>query len=134
MTRSHVTIDNLAPALLRVPQAITTSFTLGVEDLGQFYTNKGAAALITFTLPALSAVPIGWWCEFYSANNDGIAVAAASTEQLTYNDDNATTTSFETNTTNIGSYIKVIKVDSANWAVVAHNGGLAEATSSITVA
>lgn len=131
--RKPVSYEGLAVGMVRAPVALTGDLYAKPSDCGQLFTNKGTAALVTVYLPPIADVPAGWWIEVFSADNDGIKVQAPSGKLVTYNNAAATSVAVSTTGTNIGAYIKVV-FDGALYLAIVHNGGLAEAASSVTVA
>ena len=57
--------------------AKTGDYTVVKGDCGKLFTNRGAGATVTFTLPSSSGVGNGWWCEFATVAAQAIALASA---------------------------------------------------------
>jgi hypothetical protein len=42
--------------------AKTASYSILEDDIGTTFTNRGDTDAITFTLPVVTNLPVGWWC------------------------------------------------------------------------
>ena len=96
-------------------EAKTADYTVLPSDIGKMFTNRGAGATVTFTLPKSAAELNGWWCEFFTAAAQAIAVASAPADTLIVHAD-ATADSITTAAT-IGQNIKVV-CDGTGMAVI----------------
>lgn len=96
----------------QVIKAKTAAYTCTVDESGTLFTNRGATASVTFTLPAVTngAVPIGTFFEFYGVTNYGMAVASngSSDNIVSKNDVAADSITCTTNSLAISAAIKVI--------------------------
>lgn len=86
--------------------AKTADYTVTAADNNITFTNQGAAALVTFTLPTLAK---GLRFRFYSEDNDGISVISAGSADdiVTHNDATADSVTFSTTGRNIGAGLEV---------------------------
>jgi hypothetical protein len=122
-------------ALTNTPNVIakTGNYTVVPGDEGAFFTNRGAAGTITFTLPTNSTITSGWWAEFYTVAAQSIAVASDPADTLITHAD-ATSDSITTAAT-IGQHIKVV-FDGTGWAVISDPSAATTATAvtAVTIA
>jgi hypothetical protein len=56
--------------------AKTAAYTITAEESGTLFTTRGATAAVTFTLPAVTGLPIGTNYSFYGVTNVGFTVAS----------------------------------------------------------
>lgn len=85
--------------------AKATDYTVTAADNNTIFTNLGAAALVTFTLPTIAK---GLRYRFYSEDNDGIKITAAVADTLVvHNDAAADTVAFSTTGRNIGAGFEI---------------------------
>lgn len=96
--------------------AKATDYTVVAADNNRIFTNLGAAALVTFTLPAIAK---GLRYRFYSEDNDGIKITAATADTLVvHNDVAADTVAFSTTGRNIGAAFEIFaNSDATKWLV-----------------
>lgn len=98
----------------RNPQVIikakTADYTLTADESGVMFTNRGASAAITFTLPAVSGLPIGTRYSFQGVSATGFTVASngSSDNILTLNDAAADSITCTTTSKIIGAAVDVI--------------------------
>src|SRR5688572_13829109 len=87
--------------------AKTADYSVRPFDRGTVFTNSGAAAAITLTLPPIADVSDGWEIEVYGVADFKITVTAPSAKLIVF--ENAGATSFNTNEVeaNIGSHIRI---------------------------
>lgn len=104
-------------------EARTTAYTVSAFDCGKRFTNRGAGASVTFTLPTPSAELNGWWCEFTTVAAQPIVVSLASKLIVHAN---ATATSVTTAST-IGQNFKVV-CDGTGYIVVSSPSAASAAT------
>lgn len=79
----------LAGNLLRKISAKTASYQILGSDIGTTFTNRAAGGSVTFTLPPVADLPVGWWCRFFSAvlaQNFVIATSGSADDITTFND------------------------------------------------
>lgn len=102
----------------RFEQAIkakTASYTLSASESGTLFTNRGATAAITFTLPLNSTCPIGTWFEFFGVSATGFTVASNPSDTMVVkNDANADTVTMTTTSLIIGAAVRVVW-DGTGW-------------------
>lgn len=91
-------------------RAKTADYTITAEESGVIFTNRGASAAITFTLPAVSNLPIGTKYSFYGISATGFTVASngSSDNILTMNDATADSITCTTTSRIIGASVDVI--------------------------
>ena len=96
--------------------AKTADYTVLDSDFGTIFTNRGCTAKVSFTLPAITSIPVGWWAIFYSVDNDGIAVLSAGSNDniIAKNDAGADSITMSTNSLSIGCSVKMIW-DGTSW-------------------
>jgi hypothetical protein len=97
-------------------KAKTASYTVTAAESGVMFTNRGATVAITFTLPAVSGLPIGTFYEFYGISATGFTVASngSSDNIVALNDAAADSLTAATTSLIIGSWCKVIW-DGTSW-------------------
>src|SRR5690349_20301136 len=104
--------------------AKTTAYTITAEESGTLFTTRGATVAVTFTLPAVSGLPIGTNYSFYGVTNAGFTVASnGSSDNITnLNDVAADSITCTTNSLAIGAAIDVIW-DGTAWLARRASGG-----------
>lgn len=99
-------------------RAKTASYTVTVAEDGVIFTNRGATAAITFTLPAVTngAVPVGTEYTFISISASGFTIASngSSDNILSLNDAGADSITCTTASKILGAWVKVLW-DGTNW-------------------
>ncbi len=107
-TRAH----NFEPSV----KAKTADYTVTAEESGVLFTNRGASAAITFTLPAVTALPIGTRYEFFGVSATGFTVASNGSLDniLTLNDIAADSITCTSTSKIIGASVTVIW-DGVKW-------------------
>lgn len=111
--------------------AKAANYTVLESDNGTLFTNSGAAAKIEFTLPAIKK---GLRYSFYSVDNDGIEVLAATADTIvTHNDAAADSIDLATTGRNIGGRIDIqANVDGTLWLATPYVWNIADDGSTIT--
>jgi hypothetical protein len=101
---------------LRKISAKVAAYAVKPEDFGTTFTNRGATASFTFTLPTVADLPAGWWCEFYGISASGFVVASAGSSDniVALNDAGADTLTMTTTSLIIGAYVRMIW-DGTSW-------------------
>jgi hypothetical protein len=96
--------------------AKTAAYTITAEESGTLFTNRGATAAFTFTLPAVTGLPIGTRYEFYGVTNAGYTVASngSSDNITTKNDLSADSITMTTDSLAISGALEVIW-DGTRW-------------------
>lgn len=91
-------------------RAKTAAYTVTADESGVLFTNRGATAAITFTLPAVTHLPIGTRYEFYGVSAYGFTVASngSSDNILTLNDATADSITCTSTSKIIGASVSVI--------------------------
>ncbi len=56
--------------------AKTSAYTCKLSEWGTIFTNRGATASVTFTLPAVTSAVSGMWYEFFAVSNYGLVIAS----------------------------------------------------------
>jgi len=97
-------------------KAKTADYTLTAEESGVLFTNRGASAAITFTLPAVTNLPIGTRYEFFGVSATGFTVASNGSLDniLTLNDIAADSITCTSTSKIIGASVTVIW-DGVKW-------------------
>lgn len=103
--------------------AKTAAYTLVPGDFGTTFTNRGATASVTFTLPPVADLPAGWWVKFYGVVNAGMAVASngSSDNIVSLNDATADSITMTTNSLAIGAAL-TLTWDGTGWLSERHSG------------
>lgn len=99
--------------------ALTADYSFTADDSGTLFTNRGAAALVTITLPAVQSWMTGLEVEFFAADNDGIRLSGTAGELMTFNDAAANSVAISTSGDVIGGSL-VATCDGTSWLVRAH--------------
>lgn len=116
------TYKGLAPALYRDIEAKTASYQIVNEDVAVLFTNRAAAGAVTFTLPVTSTIQTGWWCEFFSVENQSFVIqSAAADTMVVFNDKAADSITFNTSNERIGAGVRCIW-DGTGWLTFVHLG------------
>jgi len=91
-------------------KAKTAAYTVLVSESGVIFTNRGATASVTFTLPAVTNLPIGFNVTFYGLSAYGFAVASGGSADniVVQNDATADSITFTTTSRIIGAACKVV--------------------------
>ena len=93
-----IDVDGFArPVFLEQIVAKTAAYTVLATDAGATFTNKGATASVTFTLPAIAGMLTGWNVWFYQSALQAMVITAPSGKLIAY--DNAAATSLTCSTT-----------------------------------
>lgn len=97
-------------------KAKTADYTVTAEESGVLFTNRGASAAITFTLPAVTTLPIGTRYEFFGVSATGFTVASNGSLDniLTLNDIAADSITCTSTSKIIGASVAVIW-DGVKW-------------------
>jgi hypothetical protein len=113
--------------------AKAADYTVVASDTGKTFTNQGASAAITFTLPAIKA---GLVFDFYSEDNDGVIVTAATADTMVgHNDAAFDSVALTTTGRNIGGRLRVqANADATKWLVTMFPWNIADDGSTITKA
>lgn len=113
--------------------AKTADYTVTAADNGTTFTNLGATALINFTLPTIAK---GLRYRFYSEDNDGIKITAATADTIvTHNDDAADSVALSTTGRNIGGMLEIFANSAATkWLCVMYPWNIADDGSTVTKA
>ena len=103
--------------------AKVAAYTLTPNDFGTTFTNRGATASVTFTLPAVADLPTGWWVRFYGVVNAGMVIASnGSADNISsLNDDAADSITMTTNSLAIGASVHLVW-DGTRWLSDRHSG------------
>ena len=103
-------------AFLPIIKAKTTAYTVLATESGVVFTNRGATASVTFTLPAVTNLPIGFEVTFYGVSAYGLVVASngSSDNIVALNDAAADTITCTTTSRMIGANVRV-QFDGTGW-------------------
>lgn len=81
--------------------AKTAAYSVLLSDWGKMFTNRGATASVTFTLPAVTSAVAGIWYEFFAVSNYGLVIASnGSSDNIVCRND-ATADTVTANTTSL---------------------------------
>jgi len=97
----------LARDLYRNIVAKVAAYQVVPRDIGKLFTNRGATASITFTLPAIADLTAGWWCEFYGISATGFVISAPAGKLVALNNAAAGTLTMTTTSRIIGAVVRV---------------------------
>lgn len=91
-------------------KAKTAAYSVLASESGVLFTNRGATASVTFTLPAVTGLPIGTEYSFYGLSAYGFAVASngSSDNIVSLNDATADSITCTTTSKIIGAAVRVI--------------------------
>lgn len=89
-----------APGLMSIA-AKTAAYTVLLSDWGKLFTNRGATASVTFTLPAVTDATAGIWYEFFAVSNYGLIIASGGSSDNIVCRNDATADSVTANTTSL---------------------------------
>ena len=96
-------------------EAKTANYTCLATDSGKIFTDTGASAARTFTLPAVTET--GWTADFYWVSGQAMVVASAEGDNMVlFNDATADSISFATSAEIIGNCVSVVS-DGTRWLV-----------------
>jgi hypothetical protein len=111
----------------------TASYQIVAGDCAAFFTNRGAAGSISFTLPAATELRAGWWCEFYVVVGFSIVIASSPVDRLTVHGDATADTLTLPGT--IGQHARVV-YDGTGFLVIPDPSSASAATSvtAVTIA
>lgn len=103
--------------------AKTASYTVLDKEFGTTFTNRGATAAVTFTLPAITSIPAGWWATFYGVSAYGFVVASNGSNDniVALNDATADSVTCTTTSRIIGAVVTVIW-DGTGWLTIEGSG------------
>ena len=89
--------------------AKTSAYTCLLSEWGTTFTNRGATASVTFTLPAVTSAITGVWYKFYAVSNYGMVIASngSSDNIVARNDAGADSVTFSTTSLMIGACARV---------------------------
>jgi len=104
----------------------SASYTVTADESGCIFTNRGGTVAITFTLPAVTGLPIGTNYTFYGVSATGYTVASNGSLDniVVQNDATADTITFTTTSRIIGTACRVIW-DGTAWLSFIFAGGTA---------
>lgn len=99
--------------------AKTAAYTVKDNEWGTTFTNRGATASVTFTLPAVTSLVAGMWFRFFAVSNYGLVVASAGSSDniVALNDAGADSITCTTTSRMIGAVITVI-FDGTGWLAI----------------
>lgn len=96
--------------------AKVAAYSVVPADIGTLFTNRGATASFTFTLPRTADLTAGWWCEFYGVSAYGFVVASngSADDIVALNDAGADTLTMTTTSRIIGANVRLVW-DGTGW-------------------
>lgn len=108
----------------KIIKAKTAAYTVTSAEDGVLFTNRGATAAITFTLPDTSVgLPVGFTVAFFGVSATGFTVACNPSDKIvTKNDANADSITCTTTSLIIGAAVRVIW-DGIGWLEYSESGG-----------
>lgn len=92
--------------MTRVVKAKTAAYQCLPTDSTVFFTTRGAGGSVTFTLPASTDIPAGWWAEFATCAAQTLVIASSPVDTLIVHAD--LTADTLTSAATIGQHFKVI--------------------------
>jgi hypothetical protein len=97
-------------------KAKLVAYTITADESGVWFTNRGATVAVTFTLPAVTNLPIGTNFHFYGVSAYGFTVASGGSNDniVALNDAAADSLTATTTSLIIGSYMSV-RWDGTSW-------------------
>jgi hypothetical protein len=95
----------LSDNLYRNISAKTAAYQILPGDIGKLFTNAGATAAVTLTLPPVADLSVGWWCRFYVAADQSLTIASSGSADniAAFNDLTADSIAFSTSGEKIGA-------------------------------
>lgn len=109
----------------KVVIAKTGAYQIDPGDNNAIFTNRGAVAGVTFTLPPNAGLSAGWSCEFYTVAAQVLTVASSPTDTLVVHADAGADTIATAAT--IGQHLIVI-FDGTGWLVISDPSAASAAT------
>lgn len=124
-------MSQMSQDLYRKPVAKTAAYSITKQDLGTLFTNRGASASVTLTLPLTTGLETGWWCRFFVIANYALVIASygSSDDIVAFNDAGADSITIDTSAERIGFGCEVVW-DGTSWLVFVNQGE----TQTITIA
>ena len=122
----------LSQNLYRKIEAKTASYQIKPGDIGKIFTNTGATADLTLTLPPVADLLAGWWCRFFLTADFAILIASSGSADniAAFNDAAADSIAITTSGEHIGAGGELVW-DGTNWLAFINLG---QDTQSVTVA
>ena len=111
--------------------AKTAAYQVLPGDHGKIFTNRGASASVTFTLPNTADIQTGWNCRFFVVANHAVVIASygSSDDISAFNDATADSITIDTSAERIGFGCEVVW-DGTSWLAFVNQGE----TQTITIA
>lgn len=110
-----------AGKLIRNVEAKTADYTLTANDWGKFFTNRGAAGAVTFTLPTAASTAPGFYADFFVVANQNVIVAGTAGEVVAFNDATANSVAFSTADEKVGGGLRAV-CDGTSWLMFVYLG------------
>ena len=97
-------------------EAKTADYQVKPEDIGKVFTNRGAVASVTLTLPPVADITAGWNCFVFVVANVAVVIAShGSADNIVgLNDAGADTLTIDTSAERIGFGVKMVW-DGTGW-------------------
>lgn len=113
--------------LYRQIVAKTAAYQIVPKDIGKIFTNTGATAAVTFTLPPVADLTAGWWCKFFITVDFAVTIASyGSADNIAgLNDAAADSIAFSTSNEIIGAGAEFVW-DGTQWLAFLNLGGDAQ--------
>jgi hypothetical protein len=92
----------------KAPVAVAASRAVLPSECGEIFTTRGAGAAVTFTLPAVANVWVGWNAKFVNVAGQNMIVAGPAGTLVTFNNAAATSVAFQTAGNLIGGSFEII--------------------------
>ena len=105
-------------------EAKTANYTLSPSDFGKIFTNRGASAAVTFTLPDPAPQYAGAWVRFMVEADQNVTIRAVSASKLVvFNNAAATSIAFSTAGERIGGgCLAVCNDNGTKWLIFVNLG------------
>ena len=106
----------------------TATYAVLENQCGTLFTTRGATAAATFTLPAVTSLPSGWWVDFFNVSAYGMVIASngSSDNIVAFNDAGADTITCTSTAEMIGTHVRVV-FDGTGWLAFYDSGSIATA-------
>lgn len=114
-----------------VIEAKTSSYTMTPLDECKIFTNRGAGGAVTFTLPVVTTLPVGWSVSVVAVAGQNVVIASNGSNDniVTFNDAGADSITFSTSSEIIGAAVTLVW-DGTGWLAFLHT----EETQTTTIA
>jgi len=101
-----------------VVSAKTGNYTIADGDSGKLFTTRGATGAVTFTLPAQTAVPTGFYVDIVILADENVTIATATADTLAaFNDLTADSVAWTTSGQQIAQAVRCV-ADGTGWILL----------------